>query len=390
MPVAARAALRYNAAVPPPARLNARAVTSRKRHDGSLETELMQPTAPRNRLRTMLRVGIPVLLTVLLAGCLLPPDPKTEAGQDVFNLYLVVLALAAIVFIGVEGFILYAVFRYRRKPGDDVLPEQLHGNNKVEVIWTLIPTVIVLVLFVVSIITLNEVEARSENPGVTIEVQGKQWSWVFVYEDGPTIGPVGNEPPVLAVPVGEPVRLILTSDNVIHAFYVPQFLLKRDMVPVNENGTPNEIEFVVSEAGTYAGQCAEFCGTDHAGMVFTVNAMPRADYDAYIAAIEDGETPPTGGGDCELTIDISANNTQFDIDDFEVPADTAFCIAFENLEDVPHNVAILSGSEALFEGSFLNEAGSIIYEVPALPAGDYTFVCQAHVQAMAGTVTVTE
>ncbi|CAN5124412.1 hypothetical protein BH23CHL9_BH23CHL9_11810 [soil metagenome] len=360
------------------------------RHDGSPETELMQPTAPRSRLRTIIRAAVPMLLVVALAGCLLPPDPKTEAGQDVFNLYLVVLALAAIVFIGVEGFILYAVFRYKRKPGDDVLPEQLHGNNTVEIIWTLIPSAIVLVLFVVSIITLGEVEARSDDPSVTIEVQGFQWNWNFVYEDGPTISAAGNEPPVLAVPVGEPVRLILTSDNVIHAFYVPEFLLKRDMIPVNEQGTPNEIEFVVSEAGTYAGQCAEFCGTDHANMVFTVEAMPRADYDAYIAAIEEGEEPPTAGGDCEETIEISANNTAFDIDEFDVPAETDFCIAFENLEDVPHNVAILDGSEALFEGEYLNTAGSVVYNVPALPAGEYTFVCQAHIQAMSGDVTVTE
>ena len=107
----------------------------------------MQPTAARSRLRTILRVGVPLLVLALAAsGCLLPPDPVTEDGRDVFNLYLVVLALAAIVFIGVEGFILYAIFRYRRQPGDDVLPEQHHGNNTIEIIWTIIPTVIVLVL----------------------------------------------------------------------------------------------------------------------------------------------------------------------------------------------------------------------------------------------------
>ena len=139
----------------------------------------MPRTAARSRLRSVLRVGAPLLLILLLGGCLLPPEPKTDAGRDVFNLYIVVLILAGIVFVAVEGFILYAVVRYRRKPGDDTLPEQLHGNTTVEIIWTLIPTVIVFILFGFSIVTLAEVEARVEEPGVTIEVEGYQWNWLF-------------------------------------------------------------------------------------------------------------------------------------------------------------------------------------------------------------------
>ena len=351
----------------------------------------MQRTVARSRLRSILRVGAPLLLIGLLAGCMLPPDPVTETGQDVFNLYVVVLILAAIVFVGVEGFILYAVVRYRRKPGDDTLPEQLHGNTIVEVIWTLIPTVIVFILFGVSMVSLAQVEARSDNPGVTVQVDGFQWNWTFRYEDGPVVNSVGGEPPVLAVPVGEPVRLVLNSIDVNHAFYVPQFLIKRDLIDLGENGRDNELEFTITEAGTYAGQCAEFCGDQHADMIFVVDAMPRADYDAYIAGLISGETPPpTGGGECSTTIEITADNLAFDIDSFEVPADTAFCINFENLEDIPHNVAIYDGGEALFTGDALNEAGSITYNVPALPAGDYRFICDFHPQAMVGDVTVTQ
>lgn len=349
----------------------------------------MQRTAARTRLRSVLRIGVPLLLILLLGGCLLPPEPKTDAGRDVFNLYIVVLILAGIVFVAVEGFILYAVVRYRRKPGDDTLPEQLHGNTTVEIIWTLIPTVIVFILFGFSIVTLAEVEARAEEPGVTIEVEGYQWNWLFVYPDGVS-GPQGTEPPILYVPVGEPVRLILSSRDVIHAFFVPEFLIKRDLVQYSGGRGDNELEFTVTEAGTYAGQCAEFCGTSHAEMIFTVEAMPRAEYDAQIASLASGETPPPPGGECELTVEITANNIQFDIGEFEVPAETAFCIAFENQENVPHNVAIYDGGEALFTGEFLNEVGSITYNVPALPAGEYSFICDAHPQAMSGDVTVTE
>ena len=194
-------------------------------------------------------------------------------------------------FVGVEGFILYAIVRYRRKPGDDTLPEQLHGNTTVEIIWTLIPTVIVFILFGVSMVSLAEVEARSDHPGVVVQVDGFQWNWTFRYEDGPVVQPQGGEPPVLAVPVGEPVRLVLNSLDVNHAFYVPQFLIKRDLIDLGENGRDNELEFTITEAGTYAGQCAEFCGTSHADMKFVVNAMSREDYDAYITALESGETP---------------------------------------------------------------------------------------------------
>ncbi len=333
------------------------------------------------------------MLIALLSGCLLPPEPVTETGREVFNLYIIVLVLAGLVFVGVEGFIIYAIVRYRRQPGDETLPEQHHGNTVVEIIWTIIPTVIVFVLFGFSMSTLGDIEARSDNPGATIQVDGFQWNWSFIYEDGTKVTGAGGEPPVLAVPINEPVRLILNSVDVNHAFYVPQFLIKRDLIDLGNNGRDNELEFTITEAGTYAGQCAEFCGTSHADMKFVVNAMTRADYDEHMAALASGSPPPpppSGGGDCATTIEIKAKDVAFDIGEFEVPADTAFCIAFENQEDVPHNVAIYDGGDALFNGEILNTAGEIVYNVPALPAGDYRFICDVHPQAMVGDVTVTE
>lgn len=351
----------------------------------------MQRMVARSRLRSALRAGAPLLLIALLAGCLLPPEPVTEVGKNVFNLYVVVLILAGIVFVGVEGFILYAIVRYRRQPGDDTLPEQLHGNTTVEIVWTLIPTVIVFILFGVSMVSLAEVEARSDNPGAVIQVDGFQWNWTFRYQDGPVVNSEGGEPPVLRVPVGEPVRLVLNSLDVNHAFYVPQFLIKRDLIDLGENGRHNELEFTITEAGTYAGQCAEFCGTSHADMKFVVEAMSREDYDAYLEGVASGETPPpASAGECTTTIEIKASDLAFDIDSFEVAADTDFCINFENQDDIPHNVAIYDGGDELFKGDALNEAGSITYHVPGLPAGDYRFLCDFHPQDMVGDVTVTQ
>ena len=337
-----------------------------------------------SRLRTVARFGGVLLVIALLAGCMLPPEPRTEAGRDVFNLYLLVLGLAAIVFIGVEGFILYAVFRYRRKPGDDVLPEQLHGNTMIEIIWTAIPTVIVFILFGFSMITLGTVEARDETPGTTIEVEGFQWQWTFRYENGATTTGQANEPPELAVPVGESVRLLLTSNDVNHAFYVPDFLIKRDLIDFGDDREPNNLEFTVTEAGTYSGHCAEFCGEQHAAMLFTVNAMPRAEFDAYIEAKLAGEPPPSTG-DCGTTIQVAAvESLRFDTDAIEAPAGEEFCIEFTNNDTAPHDIGI---QEIDFNGDDVQPGESITYVIPAMEAGDFTFYCTIH-PTMTGALTV--
>ena len=350
----------------------------------------MPQTAAPGRARSALRIGALLLFVVLLGGCLLPPDPKTDAGQDVFNLYLLVLAFAAVVLVGVEGFIVYAILRYRRQPGDDTLPEQHHGNTRLEILWTAIPTVIVLILFVMSTITLASVEARSEEPGVIIQVDGKRWAWDFTYPDGMKISGASGQATELMVPVGEPVRLVLDSLDVNHAFFVPQFLLKRDVIDMGDNAKPNEIEFTVTEAGTYAGQCAEFCGVGHADMIFAVKAMPRAEYDAALAAMAAGETPAPAPGneDCGTTIQLAAvESLAFDTESIEAPAGEDFCIQFTNNDTVAHDVGII---ETDFNGDDVEPGESITYLIPAMDAGNFRFYCTLHPQVMVGDLTVTE
>jgi cytochrome c oxidase subunit 2 len=336
--------------------------------------------------RTIVRLGGALLVIVLLAsGCMLPPEPATEQAEEVFNLYLLVLALAVIVFVGVEGFIIYAALRYRRKPGDDVLPEQTHGNTTVEIIWTIIPTVIVFILFTFSMLTLGSVDARSESPGATIEVEGFQWQWTFRYENGASTTGTAEEPPVLAVPVGEPVHLVLTTADVNHSFYVPQFLVKRDLIDFGDGSDPNSLEFTVTEAGSYSGHCAEFCGTAHADMIFTVEAMERADYDAYVAALLAGEPPPSGGGgECGTTIQISAADLQFDTQSISAPAGEDFCIELTNNDTAPHDIGIQA---IAFNGEDVQPGETFTYVIPAMEAGDYTFNCTIH-PTMTGDLVV--
>jgi cytochrome c oxidase subunit 2 len=350
---------------------------------------------PRNR--AFLRAGALLALALLATACgMVPAEPHTKEAKEVFWLYNVVLIMGGIVFVGVEGFILYSVFRYRRR--DDRLPTQVHGNNLVEVIWTAIPTVIVMILFVLSTLTLNSISQAATHPGVRIEVEGKQWSWVFHYldDDGDPSNDVivqgtARTGAVMALPVGEPIHLTLVSNDVIHSFFVPAFLVKRDLIPLPEAKQPNELEFTVTEKGTYSGQCAEFCGDLHAQMTFSVEAMSRADFDAWVEATRSGETPPPPSVGADATVlKVAAANIAFDTHDLEVAAGQSFKIEFTNDDTVEHNVGIYKGDQEIFRGDGVTGPGqTVTYLVDALEAGEYTFLCDFHaIPAMTGTLTV--
>jgi cytochrome c oxidase subunit 2 len=203
---------------------------------------------------------------------------------------LLLLAIAAVVFVLVEGALVYMIFRYRKR--SDVLPAQTHGNNLLEIIWTSIPLIITLTLFVFSFIVLVDVEHDSKAEDLTVDVQGFQFQWAFTYNQndlGPgsdpnakgtfTItGTAANEPTVV-IPVDEPVEFRLKSTDVIHSFYMRDFLYKLDVIP----GRDNKFTVTAKEIGTLDGQCAELCGLNHALMRFHMQVVSRADFDKYIA-----------------------------------------------------------------------------------------------------------
>ena len=352
-----------------------------------------RPTA-RPRVRTLLRAAALLALIGLLSACgLVLPTPHTNQAKEVFWLYVVVLVLGGIVFFGVEGFIIYAVIRYRRR--DDRLPTQIHGNRLVEVIWTAIPTAIVLILFVLSTITLVSISAAAK-PGVTVEVDGFQWQWTFHYLDGDTdakndvsITGTPAAPPQMVLPVGEPVKLILVSKDVIHSFFVPAFLVKRDVVPL-PNNQHNELEFTISDTGTYSGQCAEFCGDLHARMTFSVKAVTRAEYDKWFTAAKAGETPAPSVPAEGAVLKLAADHTAYDTQTLEAPAGKAFTIEFTDKEAISHNVAIYKGDEAIFHGTIITGPDKTVsYVIDALPPGEYKFICDVHpIPSMTGTLTI--
>ena len=225
-------------------------------------------------------VAAAVIVTTLVAGC--TPDPVTEQARAVRDLWSQFLIASVLVGGTVWILITFALLRYRRPRRADGLeaaaPRQSHGSTRLEVAWTAIPIVIILVLFGLTMGALGRIDARSPS-GVTVQIEAFRWQWRFDYP-GTGVAIVGgpDTPAEMVVPAGEPIHIVLTSADVAHSFYVPQFLFKRDAIP----GFTNEFDVTIDEPGVYRGQCAEFCGVFHARMLLSVRAVTRADYDAWL------------------------------------------------------------------------------------------------------------
>ncbi len=226
-------------------------------------------------------LAVCLLVGLVVAGCM--PQPATEQAKAVQTLWRQFLIAAAFVGGTVWVLITVMIVRYRRRasePADRQAPPAPTDSRPVELAWTAIPIAIVLVLFGLTLVALGTVDARSPSR-VTIEVMAFRWQWRFDYE-GTSVHVIGGPDTVaqMVVPVGEPVHIVLTSADVDHSFYVPQFLFKRDAIP----GHPNDFDVTVTDPGTYNGQCAEFCGIYHDRMLLSVKAVTRPEFDAWLAA----------------------------------------------------------------------------------------------------------
>ena len=366
-------------------------------------------TSPRKRpASSAIVAGGAVVLLIAITGLILwspagdalyPPEPVTTQAREISALYDIVFALAVVIFLAVEGLILWSILRYRRRPEDVDLPPQTHGNNLVEALWTLIPTVIVVYLFAISWNTLGHVDAVSADPAVRINAVAGQFQWQFQYldKDGKVLvtqSRAAGESGGMAVPVGEKVYVTLQADDVIHAWYVPRFLFKRDVIP----GQVNHFEFTVNpeEAGqVFHGQCAELCGTGHRIMLFDVHAMTRADYDAWLAKlVEQANATPPPAPSGATVLNVVAKDIAYDKLELSVPANQPFVIDFRN-DDAPsitHDIDLKSidGGSVIKDHEPIPGGDETQYSFEALPPGAYPFFCSIHptVPNMNGTLTV--
>jgi len=228
-----------------------------------------------------------LLASVLLTACgenspsILNTAGPVAAKEE--GLFWFILVVATIVFVAVESLLIYSIVRYRERPNSP-LPKQTHGNNTIEIIWTVVPSIFLFAVLIVTIYTMFGL-VQPAGPALDVKVVGHQWWWEFDYENAQNVTTADE----LVVPTGTIVHLDLVSDNVIHSFWVPQLTGKTDVVP----GHDNTKWFQADKVGTYKGECTEFCGTEHANMEFYVIAKSPDDYQTWLSGQEQAAQTPT-------------------------------------------------------------------------------------------------
>jgi cytochrome c oxidase subunit II len=215
-------------------------------------------------------------LGLLLAACgeALPQntlDPAGPVAERQFELFTLVFWIAVGVFVIVEGLLVFALIRFRHREGRQ--PRQVHGNTRLEVAWTIVPAVLLAGVAVPTVATIFDLAAQPPANSLEVTVTGHQWWWEIEYREGGLV--TANE---LYVPTDRPVHLTLTSEDVIHSFWVPRLAGHQDLVP----GQTETLTFSAPEPGTYRGTCGEYCGLSHANMRFRVVAQEPDDFETWM------------------------------------------------------------------------------------------------------------
>ncbi len=236
------------------------------------------------RHRLMLSFLIMGATLALMFGCT-PNDPQSTfdadgpVAQSQLNLFWIIFAAGAVVFVAVQSALIYLVVKFRRRSDADV-PEQVEGNHTLEFAWTAGPTALLVVVAIPTIFTIFDNQVSPEPGALTVEVIGHQWWFEFRYPHPDDAAKEVVFAGDLHIPVNEVVNVNLDSVDVIHSFWVPKIAGKVDMIP----NTDNTMWIQADRTGFYYGQCAEFCGVQHANMRFKVVAQTREDFDAWLRA----------------------------------------------------------------------------------------------------------
>ncbi len=250
-----------------------------------------------NRRLRWAAIPLAVVTSLVLAACTpqmqlgwLPTEPGTTNQVDrVIGLWVTSWIVLLAVGVLTWGLIIWAAVVYRRRRGQTGLPVQLRYNMPIEILYTIVPLILVLGFFAFTARDQAAIEEPLADPDVTIEVYGKRWAWDFNYvnenvyyqgiqaqegEQGITF----DDLPTLYLPVGKKVEIKIESRDVIHSFYIVDFLYKKDMIPAKTNYW----YFIPEKEGSYVGKCAELCGEYHSLMLFNVEVVSQEEYDAYI------------------------------------------------------------------------------------------------------------
>ena len=229
-------------------------------------------------------------LALLLTGCAQVSGLGFEEGLSSVNDVSLSLWQGAWIAGGVVGvftliLIIWPAIFHRANASKGEFPKQTQYNVPVEVAYTIIPFIIVAVLFYFTAVKQNEIVEKTTTYAHEITVDGFQWSWQFGYpEAGPKALVTGTpaNPPTLVVPLGEKVRYTITSNDVVHGFWIPAFMIQMQNLP----GVTNSLEFTANKLGTYPGRCNILCGRNHSQMLFTVKVVTPTEYKAYLETLK--------------------------------------------------------------------------------------------------------
>jgi cytochrome c oxidase subunit II len=318
----------------------------------------------------------------LLGGC--AAQGATVQAEQVHHLYVIIMILAAPVVLGVEGVLLWCVLRYRKR--SDQPASQSAGNPRALALFFALPTVIVAFLYPFGERTLAEVQRNDPNASVELRVEGFQWQWTFYYlnegffETGKTL----SKSALMELPVGEPVHIRLESRDVVHEFFIPEFLFMRNALP----GRPNEFTFTPNKLGTFRGQCAEFCGLHHDTMTFTLKVVSQADYVAWV----EHEKRAAQFVDCSPSspVRLVSKDNSWNTTCLAVTRDTPFSVAVNNQDaGIQHNFAVYDSvkrKRVIFQSPRFAGPAERTFQLRPLPKGRYYFECDVHGPAMSGTL----
>lgn len=268
----------------------------------------------------------------------MPSKSSTIAGEVDALFYFILIATAIVFAIVVSGLVLFSI-RYRRRTATAPLTSGKAHDTKLEIIWTVIPTILVIILFFWGFNVYLKMRVVPRN-AVEIKVTGRKWFWVFDYPDGTK---AMNE---LVVPAGKPVRLLLSSEDVIHSFYIPAFRIKMDALP----NRYTETWFEATQTGTFDIFCAEYCGKGHSEMTGLVKVLTPEDYTAWrdssLAAVPETTSPVDRG---RQLFSQRACNTCHTIDGAPMVGPT-----FKNLYG--HTVTLEGGSSVTADENYIRRS----------------------------------
>jgi cytochrome c oxidase subunit 2 len=221
-------------------------------------------------------------MTVAACAANAPQDtlkPEGPVARQADHLFKPVFWIAAAIFFGVEFGLIYLVYRYRRRSDADA-PKQIHGNKRLEIIWTILPAALLAGIAIPTVLTIFDVAQQPVGANVVhVKVTGHQWWWEYEYTDFKTPeGTALKSANELVIPTGRWVELTMTSGDVIHSFWIPKLAGKQDVIP----NRITHLKLRAEKPGVYRGQCAEFCAVSHANMRARAIAQTPSDFDTWV------------------------------------------------------------------------------------------------------------